>query len=234
MSGAEGAIFGAYGLLLSSSVWAFFGEGGYFMSRAVALRVAPVAAAFLLYNLATGFPGGYIAGLGIGLACGGFLARDVNTSTPSPKHVAAAAAGAAIVSLVLAFPLRGLDDARPEIAKVVALETDTAKAYDEAVVRYRKRQVSSEALVQLIERTIVPELQAAETRLQAMDKVAPEHEPLVAKAEEYIRLRNESWRLRADGLRRMKDYEVGKATLRDAEITERASLDALKKLQALP
>jgi hypothetical protein len=70
----------------------------------------------------------------------------------------------------------------------------------------------------------VPELKAARARLQAFERVPYEQQPLVAAAEEYLRLRDESWRLRAEGLR-----TVNMRTLQKAEGAESASLKALKR-----
>jgi hypothetical protein len=48
----------------------------------------------------------------------------------------------------------------------------------------------------------VPELQAADARLQALQHVPPEHQPFVTDAREFLRLRSASWRVRADATRR--------------------------------
>ena len=78
-----------------------------------------------------------------------------------------------------------------------------------------------------------------------------EHQPLVAGAEEYVRLRAESWRLRAEGLRKANmvqkpaktdrapaeslqaeaRYRATMRTLGQAEATERASLEALQRIR---
>ena len=49
---------------------------------------------------------------------------------------------------------------------------------------------------------------------------------LVARAEEYLRLRDESWSLRSEALHKGKMI-----TLRQADRVERASLDALEKIR---
>ena len=93
----------------------------------------------------------------------------------------------------------------------------------------------------MIDRVIVPELHAADGRLKAFDKVPAEHRPLVASAEEYLRLRHESWRIRAAALRQMGQVVARKAVntdpravtlaLNQAERTERDSLESLKKIK---
>ncbi len=62
--------------------------------------------------------------------------------------------------------------------------------------------------------------------MKALDGVPAVHQPLVAQAEEYLRLRDESWRLRADGLRKLNLL-----TLRQADDRERAALQIMKGLR---
>ena len=52
-----------------------------------------------------------------------------------------------------------------------------------------------------------------------------EHEPMVAAAAEYLTLRERSWRVRADALRR-----VNKATLRQADEMEDAAVRVLESI----
>jgi hypothetical protein len=81
--------------------------------------------------------------------------------------------------------------------------------------------------VKLIEQTIVPELQAAEKRVTALESVPKQQQPLVTHAGEYLRLRSESWLLRSEGLK-----TTNMQRLRQAEKTERASLGALEQIKA--
>jgi erythromycin esterase-like protein len=131
-----------------------------------------------------------------------------------------------VVILASAAMLRGIADVRPELARVVAIEEQTVVAYEKAVGQFKNGALSSQALAKMISQSIVPELEAARARLKAVNGVPPEHQPLVASAEEYFRLRDESWRLRADALRRSN-----MGALRAADRSERASLEALDKLK---
>jgi hypothetical protein len=123
-----------------------------------------------------------------------------------------------MIAVAFAVPLRGITDVRPEIERVVGLEDRTASAYQTAVDRFRKGRITAEAVAQLIDRTIEPELLAADAHLKAVNGVPREQQPLVASAEEYLRLRYESWRLRAESLRK-SDVP----TLQEARDTEPAS-----------
>jgi hypothetical protein len=136
-------------------------------------------------------------------------------------------AATVVIAVAFAVPLRGLANVQPEIERVIEFEGRTAGAYDAAVIRFQKGRITAKALAELIDRTIRPELQANRARLKALGRVPSQHQPLIAGTEEYLRLRDEGWRLRADGLRK-----GSMVTLREAEKSERASLEALENVKA--
>ena len=105
--------------------------------------------------------------------------------------------------LACAVPLRNIADVKPEIAHVIATEEITAAKYQTAADAFKKGRTQAEALARVAERTIVPELQAADARLVALKNVPPEHQPLVSEAESTCGSRGESWRVRAEAVRRM-------------------------------
>jgi membrane associated rhomboid family serine protease len=202
--GASGAIFSLYGLLLASWIWSLFPRSSVTMPLVAAERLVPVSGLFILYNVANGNLGSAaeLTGFGTGLVCGLVMARGVSEKPAPPRLVGAAMAATVVIAVASAFQLRSVTDVRPEIDRVVELEERTARTYQTEVDRFMKGRVEAAALVQLIDRTIVPELQAADARLKALERVPREQQPLVAEAEEYVRLRRESWRLRVEGLRR--------------------------------
>jgi membrane associated rhomboid family serine protease len=203
-AGASGAIFGLYGLLLASSIWAMLHRSSVTIPLMAVKRLAPAAVVFILYNVANDGLGsaakltGLVAGFVYGLA----LTTRVNVGKPPARHLAAAMAATLAIAVASAVALHGITDVRPEMARVVAVEDSTASAYRTAVERFKKGRISAEALALTIDRAIVPELQAAGTRLKALERVPQEQRPLVAAAQEYVRLRFESWRIRAEGLRK--------------------------------
>jgi membrane associated rhomboid family serine protease len=232
--GAPGSVLGLYGLLFVTSIWGVIHRSRFTIPLKVAKRLAGVAAVFIVYHLAmrdfgnaafmTAFVGGLIGGI--------VVAREVNSGTASMRPVAAAMAAlvvmASVYSLVaLNRPGITTTDVRPELERVIAVEYRTAGLYDEAVGRFRNGRLNTQALAELIEKTIVPELQAVNARLTALHDVAPHDQPLVATIEEFLKLRDESWRLRADALLRSDLI-----ALRQADSKERASLEALQKLKA--
>ena len=198
------------------------------MTLTAAKRLAPVAAVFVLYNLASGSLGiaAELAGFSAGFICGVVLTNGVSVRTPPVPRVAITMAVTVVVAVASAVPLRGLADVRPEISRVIEVEGATTTAYQTAVKQFKLGALSAEALAQTIERKITPELQAAQARLKTLGRVPPEHQPLLASAEEYLRLRDESWRLRAAAL-----HKSSMSALRKAEGAERASLEAFEKIK---
>jgi membrane associated rhomboid family serine protease len=201
---------------------------GVTITLTAARRLAPVAAIFFLYNLASGAlgSGAEVAGFAAGFICGVVLTRGVSASTPPVPRVAITMAVTLVVAIASAVPLRGMADVRPEISRVLAVEESTASIYRGAVAQFKLGAVSAEALAQVIERKITPELHAVQARLKTLGRVPPEHQPLVDSAEEYLKLRDESWRLRAAAL-----HKSSMPALRKAETAERASLEALERIK---
>jgi hypothetical protein len=174
------------------------------------------------------------------LLFGAVLAKGISERKPALRPVGYTAAVAAAIAVVIAIPLRGITDVKPELERTVAAEDRTAGEYLKAAERFRRHRMTAEALALLIDRTIIPELQVTETRLKALEAIPEEHQPLVASAEEYVRLRSESWRLRSEWLRKAGRapergtesalYRSNSRTIAQAEQTERAALDALARI----
>jgi membrane associated rhomboid family serine protease len=226
--GASGAIFGIYGLLLASVGWALTSPPAVRVPLITAKRIAGAAVPFLLYNLVTDSLGtaSELAGLGTGVIVGLVIARRVSHEKPARRRVATVMAAAVLIAVAAALPWRGLIDVRPEIARLVAIEERTAAVYDAAVVKFTGGRLPARALAQVIDRTILPELQANRARLQALRGVPPEQVPLVAAANEYLRLRDQSWRRRSEAL-----IQSNMKMLRDADQAERAALEAFQRMR---
>ena len=221
-------------------------------------RIGACAAVFLLYSAFSGFAGApEFTGLLIGLMYGLVLARRAGQQEPARRQIGFAAAAAAVVVLACAITLRNIADVKPEIARVLAIEERTASTYRSGSDAFRKGRLSADALAQLAEHTIVPELQAADARLKALTNVPPEHQPLVADAREYLRLRCASWRAHAEALRKTRGlperapggatdaswrlqaearFKTNRTALGSVETAERASLEAFNRIKgaALP
>jgi rhomboid protease GluP len=228
--GPSGAIFGIYGLLLATMIWGLLYRSPLTIPVQSFKLLAPAMGIFVLYNAASGSLDGSaeIAGLAAGFICGIVLASGVSERTPSTSRVAGAMVATVVIAVASAVPLRGVADVRPEIARLVSVEESTAKTYEVMIPKFRNGQASTEALALVIDKKIMPELQSARARLKAIDGVPAEHKALIDGAMEYLRLREASWRIRTEGL-----HKKNQVTLREAERTERAALEALEPLKSV-
>ena len=225
-TGASGAMFGIYGLLVALVIRGILRRSPLTIPRRHLRRLAIPAAVFVLYEMWTGGPQ-WTAGLAtfvVGFALGLALTRQVAARKPSAPRVLSVAATAVTIAIVVAVPLIGTIDVRPEIGRLTAAEARTTEAYRRATEQFTRGAIKTEGLAQLIERTIIPDLQAVRRGLPAAGGVLPQQQPLIASADEYLRLRCESWSLRAVAL-----HQSNQRLLRDADQKERVSLDALEK-----
>jgi rhomboid protease GluP len=228
--GASPAVFGVYGLLIACTVWNVRRQPDLRTSWRVVLRYLPVSVLFILYHLATGDLGsaGVRTGLVFGMVAGAALGRGAIEQQPPLSRVWSVAGFALAIAVAAAVSLRGIADVRPEVRRLVAIEDRTAHEYDAAANQFRLGAIKARALAQLIDRTIRPQLLEAHNRIKAITGVPREHQHLVARAEEYLRLRDESWSLRSDAL-----HKASMVTLRKADLAERASLDAFERIKVV-
>jgi membrane associated rhomboid family serine protease len=181
---------------------------------------------FIVYTALNGLAGAAEAGgLLVGLAYGLVLGWSVVAQHPRIGHVAAAIAAAATIAIACAWPLRNIADVKPAIASAIATEERTSAAYRSALDAFKKGHLTAEALAELAERTNVPTLQAVDARLEALRNVPPEYRPLVNDAREYLRLRCQSWRLRAAAIRRT-DATLHRAHDKTADASSRLRAEA--------
>jgi membrane associated rhomboid family serine protease len=226
--GSSGAIFGLYGLLLASAVWGALKRSLTIPLLAVK-QMAPGAVLFLLYSLATGgMSTAALNGFVLGFISGLVLAWGVSEQKTPAIRSAGALAATLVIVIAAAVPLRGFTDVKPEIALVLAVEDRTTAAYDRAVKQFQLGALDAESLAKVIDTSVLPELLAVSARIKSLERVPAEHKPLVDKAEEYLRVRAESWRLRAHGLRQ---HEM--PTVQRADRTARAALDVYDAIKSV-
>lgn len=230
--GPSGSVLGMYGLLLVTSISSVIHGSNLTIPLNVTKRLAPVAAIFVLYMAAsTGlWNGPSLAAFVCGIVGGIVVARDVNEGTPQIRRLATAMVTVLTVVTLYALiavrpPLNETVDVRPEIDRVLAVESRTATLYDKEVERFRSGRITRAALAAVIEKTIVPELHLVAGRLRALRDVPPEQQPLVASAETFLKLRDESWRVRAAAL-----HKSDMRGLRQADSKEQASREAFHRL----
>jgi hypothetical protein len=157
-----------------------------------------------------------------GLDAGARLVRAFRARQFWARLAAAALMVIALASVAGWTLIRPPQDIRQEIEQLVSTETSITATYDTAVAQFRLGRMTAAALAQLIDRRIRPELHVVRMRVVSLEDVQHEQRPMLAKANEYLRLREESWQLRAAAL-----HKRDMAALRRVETTERASLAAL-------
>jgi membrane associated rhomboid family serine protease len=227
-TGACGAIFGIYGMFIAAGIWGLLQPSPMTVPLTAVKSLLPSTVIFVLYSLATGELSGARAphGLMMGLVSGLALTAGAGVRKPPALRSGIALAVTLVIGAVFAVPQRGYLDVKPEIARLMAFESRTAEAYDKAVEQFKLGGINADALARVIDRTIRPELQSVRLRLKSLERVPEKHQSIVASAEEYLRLRDESWRLRAEGL-----HAGNMLTLRKADRTEGASLDVLETIK---
>jgi len=236
--GASGAILGIYGLLIGFGVRYLLRPPDISIPLTLVKTLGTAAGVFIVYNLFSESLSATaeLSGLLVGIAYGSVLSGEGAPARGQLQRIGIISAASAIVIIGVAARQSGIDDVRPEVATLTGLERQTAEAYDAEVARYRTRPASENRLVQLIDGSILPQLRATAARLNAFDRVLPEQRQLIENARAYVRLRQESWQLRADGLRQMMTLRSGgnkslhkssEIALRSAEARERAALEAL-------
>jgi membrane associated rhomboid family serine protease len=225
-AGASGAVLGLYGLLIACIVWTRFRPATVTIPMSALRSIAFMAAIFLVYNAVTAEvrDAAVLAGCA-GLAGGAILARRVSVSRPRAIAIGRVVGVTMVFAIAAVLPLRGMTNARPEIERVLALPSQIAKEYEPVVDRFKAGRTSTKALADVINRSILPTLEAARRRVDALQKVPESQQALIADARVYLQLAERSWRLRAEALRKSN-----MAMLRQAETAEEASLAALRRI----
>ena len=184
--GGTGAVLGIHGLLAATLIAGAVWPSPVTIPLITLARVGPASVVFLLYSVLAGQIGwAGLAGLVVGFVYGLVMARGVGERPAPSLRVAASVVVVCIITVVSAATLRGVADVKPEIERVVAVERSTSGVYDAAVHHFQTGQLTTAGMADVIDRTILPELAAAQARLKKLDGVPRQHQPLVAGAEEH-------------------------------------------------
>ena len=226
--GATGAVAGVYAFMLAVSLWGVSQRPRLLLPMITVKGLAVCGGLFFAYAWLVGAAAVVVVGFVAGLITGLTVARGVNTQRTPAVRMAATVATMCCVAIVTAVPLRGITDARRDIAAVIEAEQRTAAAFRTALDDYTEGRITDKALADVIDRVIVPEVRYVAERLTLVDRtmVPTEQRPLIAAAEEYLQLRDESWTLRANALRSGK-----MSILWIADRKEALSLEAFRRIR---
>jgi rhomboid family protein len=230
--GASGAIFVLLGLMIATTTWLMRSPDGLKIPLHVLKALAPAAAVFLAWNVLSGALGtaAELTGFALGVLAGVVLTKEIAACTPATRPLSVwSSVTLLVIAAYVLLPqvvATQLTDVRPEIERVLALENYTAGIYEHEVDRFHKGRTNAAALAGVIEQTILPALQSATVRLKTLQRVPVKDQPVIAQALEYLSMRDESWRLRADALHKANVVE-----LRQADRIERVSLELFGKVR---
>jgi rhomboid protease GluP len=226
-AGGSAAVLGIYGLLTATLVWSLLRGSRVRISWRAAKRILLGVALFVVYTVVTGGvgPAAAAAAAAGGAISGLLMAKGAVDHKPAARRVALLVVDTVALIVLFAVPLRGMADVKPEIRRLLAIEEQATRRFDAALDRFRNKPIPTAELAQLIDLTILPDIRSARHDLAALERVPRDHQRLVAAADQYLRLCDETWRLRSEGLRtsRMR-------LLQDAGRKEGEARDALRQL----
>jgi rhomboid protease GluP len=228
---ASAAVFGVYGLLLATFLWGFARRSPLTIPLAAFKQIWPGAVVFLLYSVAADgfFNESTTWGLAVGVAGGGILAFGIDTHKPPVPRLCTSMAATLALVVFFGAPLRGMADVTQQMAQVIELEQRTAAIYDTEVVQFRRGRHTAEALADIAD-AIAVEVRATRDSLSTLTNVPPEHQSMVDDALAYLRLREDSWRLRVEGLRKGRMQTLQRAER--VESDAKTLFDKVEKLKS--
>lgn len=226
--GSSAAVLGVYGLLVASLTWTLYSRPQGSVPMTTVKRIAVAAAVFALYNIVSDavVATGELAGFSTGMIAGLIVARGITRERPPVQRAGLVMGLTLTIAIITVAPVRGILDVRSEVAQVVAVEERTASAYGRAITRFRSGTINAADLAALIDESIMPDLHAARARLQGLRGVPKEHRRVIGDAEQFLQLREESWRRRSDAL---GDSDTD--MLREADRAEQAAMNAFRRIK---
>ena len=229
-AGATGAICGLYGLALAAWIWRLTQKPRISVPWGVIKWLGGAGFIFFGYNYVTSLvpPEAQITGVLVGALCGMAIGRGVGAGTIPIRRCAAVATAAVGVAIFAAVPVHGITDVRPAIERMIATDQQTATMFRAAATQLALGRQSDKAMINLIERGILPKLENEQPNLTQQGLVPDDQQEMLAAAQEYLEARLESWRLRASALRK-----GSVAMLREADEKEGAARSILARHPSL-
>jgi rhomboid protease GluP len=220
-AGASGAIFGVYGALL-----------GYLALRRHALPVQITrglggsAVFFVGYNVFYGITqkgidlaahgGGFVAGLLCGLALSWLMTSGGRASRAARIGLV----GACGLGLVLAgaLALKGsVADVAGAIERFTPVESRAIDGFNGMIDCYKGGKITGAEAARIVEKDVLPPWRASRERLAALGHVPAAQKKLVSLMLRYMKLREESWELFAEGARQEDAGKIRQGNAKSAE-----------------
>jgi rhomboid protease GluP len=217
-AGASGAIFGIYGALLGLLLRQYGS-----IPAGVLAQLRNSGLGFLFYNLLYGMTkpnidsAAHIGGLVGGFFCGIMLSQPFTPEAVARRPVRNLLVGILGTFLVIGGTI-GVYARHPDIAKVQielerfeAVEKKALNAYNGAVAKAERQELTDAAFANLLERDVLPEWRAARERLSAFKQIPAAFQGHVTSVLEYMRLRQEAWELFVQALREGNEQKAQQA-----------------------
>jgi rhomboid protease GluP len=217
-AGASGAIFGIYGALLGL----LLRQHGSIPKEALA-QLRNSGLGFLVYNLVYGIMQPNIdTAAHIGGLASGFLGGLVLSPPFTPEALAGRTVRNLLVSGLGVFLVGGgmvgvhgrhaaVADVQSELDRFEAVEKKALDAYNSAVGKAQRQELTDAAFADLLEHEVLPEYRVARERLTALKQIPAPLQRHVASILEYMRLREQAWTSFGQALREGSPQKVQQA-----------------------
>jgi rhomboid protease GluP len=205
-AGASGAVFGVAGALLA---FLAICRDGAIVSELKRLRGS--MAGFLGYNLLFGIMSpridmaAHVGGLVAGFACGLILSQRLSVDVIPRRllrNAAVAVVGAIALTLAACALPHGLPDIDREMQHFADVEKRCLNVYRTLVEQAQRGAVNDADVAEVIEREVLPPWVESRRRIEGLLGLPYGNQRFLSRLVEYVRCREESWRLRVEGLRK--------------------------------
>jgi rhomboid protease GluP len=221
-AGASGAVFGVYGGLLGFLVR----ERGS-IPREALTKLQRGAVTFLGYNLLFGLSqkgidmAAHLGGLGGGFVGGLVLAHPLDARGASFRHAREAilAAGTAVAIVAAAHFMPRSVDLQAELERYDAMETRALGKYNDAIGELKAHRLTAAQMADEIDGDILPEWRASRDKLAGIAHLPEKQAKLVASVVACMNVREEAFRLMAEGARSDDVALIKRANEKHAEAT---------------
>lgn len=241
-AGASGAVFGIFGCLLGLVLR---GRGSIPTETLTRLRSSGFS--FLVINLVFGMVvpnigmAAHLGGLAGGFLCGLVLSQPFTSSTQSGRPLRNLLL-AGLGSCLVAGGFMGVSTVHSDLVKVHSdlvkidrelerfgvIKKKSIEAFNAAVGKSQRQELSDKAFADLLERDVLPEWRAARERLSAVQRVPASQQRRVELTLEYMLLRQEAWELSAQGARE-GSQDKKRAAMQKQQLAEAAAQQFTKK-----